>query len=146
MATTWYVIAHRAGARIVERRRGRELSLFEEVEHDRGRLKSGELDTDAAGSAFESSREGVRAMAKKQSAHERDAHDFARDLARGLQAARNDRSFDDLVLVAEPHFLGLLRRSLDVATSGRVRYTINRDLAHVPVRDLQRHIERAESR
>jgi len=136
MATTWYVIAHRAGARIVERRPDAELTLFEEIHHDRGRLKSGEIDTDGPGASFESHRGGVHAMTKSQSAHERDAFQFARDLARGLEAARNDGSFDYLVLVAEPRFLGILRGALDAPTASRISETIPRDLAQVPMHEL----------
>jgi protein required for attachment to host cells len=143
MAVTWYVIANRAGARIVQRVGYEPVTLFEEIDHQRGRLKSSELDTDRAGSAFESGRPGVHAMNTHESAHDRVAADFTRDLARGLSAARTDRSFDRLVLVAEPHLLGMLRRALDVPTASRVAWTLNRDFTHVPMRALDDTLRRS---
>ncbi|MDH5675974.1 MAG: host attachment protein [Myxococcales bacterium] len=142
MAITWYVIANRAGARILEARPDRPLRLVEVIEHESGRLKNRELDTDRAGSGYDSARAGVRAKTKSESAHEHNAADFARDLAGGLEAARNDRSFDYLVLVAEPHLLGLIRRALDVATASRVGFSINRDLTHVPLHALASQLQR----
>jgi protein required for attachment to host cells len=135
-------VANQAGARIFEHpAAGAGLTLVEEIDHPEGRLKSREIDTDRAGAAFESAAPGVRAMGREESAHERVAADFARKLAATLTASRNGGRFDQLVIVADPHLLGLLRRAMDVPTSSRIKRTLPKNLAHVPTHAMHEHLK-----
>jgi protein required for attachment to host cells len=141
MAKTWVLVANQAGARIFDHPvAGAELALVEEIDHPEGRLKNSEIDTDRAGAAFESAAPGVRAMGREESAHERVAADFARALAAKLSAARNDGRFDQLLIVADPHLLGLLRRAMDVPTGSRVKRAMPKNLAHVPTHAMHKHL------
>lgn len=138
MRTTFVVIAHRAGARLFTIDGDeRTLRLVAELENPRARQKNVELDTDSPGEAFASAgRGGGHPMNTAESAHERAASDFARELAAILSARRADRHFDDLVLVAEPGFLGMLRNALDHPTTACVRRTLHKNLAHEKAHDL----------
>lgn len=142
MKTTWVVVAHRAGARILEHRvPGKGLSLVTQVEHQEGRLRNSEINTDRPGRAFQRKGEGRSPMGTEESAHDRDAATFARQVADLVHTGRNENRFAQLVLVAEPRFLGLLRGALDGVTANTVSGTVSKDLAHVEVRDLAPHLE-----
>lgn len=136
MSTFWFVVAHRAGARIFEQQ-GRETpTLREDIPHPTGRLKTGEQDTDRPGVTQESVRPGVHALSTEQSAHDRDAQDFARVLADKLDKARTQQQLGGVVLVAEPRFLGLLRQAINRETTKLVRGTVPKDLAAEPTAAL----------
>lgn len=121
---TWILSAQRSGARIYgHEKAGQGLTLVREIQHEEGRLKDSEIDTDRAGHSLGHSYQ------TEQSPSERVAEDFARTLARVLEKERSDKSFDDLVLVASPRMLGLIRKSLDSATASKVRGSLDKEYA-----------------
>ncbi|MDD9971048.1 MAG: host attachment protein [Myxococcales bacterium] len=138
----WIVVAHRAGARfLVQDPKSRRLQLVEQRDHPEGRMRSGQLDTDAPGTAsMKGSQGGAHPMAREQSAHDREAANFARELADALRGYRAENRFGELVLVAEPGFLGMLREALDGPTSACVAGTIRKDLSHVDLNHLGPHL------
>ena len=64
------------------------------------------------------------------------AEPFARMLADKLQKGRIEGKYDELVLIAAPRFLGLLRGTLDNATTQMIRGTLDKDYAGLKDRDL----------
>lgn len=139
--TTWILVAHRAGARLYENPRpGKGLLLIAEHEHQEGRLHERDLLSDRPGRSFDSRGSGRHAMEPRESAKESVAEGFARRLADELGRARKAGRFDQLALVAEPHFLGLLKGALDDKTKARLVATVPRDLAECPDEELASHL------
>ena len=64
-------------------------------------------------------------------------------IAERLDAARNAHAYDELVLVAEPRFLGLLRRALDRATAALVVASVDKDLVAFDAAELLSHLAAA---
>ncbi len=124
---TWILTADRAGARIFTRYED-NLSLFETIPHEEGRLKANEVNSDRPGRVFDSAGMGRHSMGQAVSAEESIARDFARSLAEKLHDGRVQGSFTRLVLIAEPRFLGLLREALDSDTSRMVVSSIAKNL------------------
>jgi protein required for attachment to host cells len=60
---------------------------------------------------------------------------FTQQVAHHLETARAQNRYNRLVLVAEPHELGLLKESLDKKTGECVIATLNKNLAKV--RDIE---------
>lgn len=152
MTTTWIVIAHQAGARFLQHQTGQanrnKLIQVRELENPDGRKKNGEIESDRAGKTFTPMRggaTGMRSMGHEETAHQRVASNFARLIARELDSARVAHQFDELVLVAEPHFLGILKAALDTPTSRTVSAILAKDLAKVPLHDMREHINGALS-
>jgi protein required for attachment to host cells len=141
MKKTWIVVAHRAGARIFEHSGPRDLRLVEDIAHEEGRKKSSELESDAPGMAFSRQGQGQHAMSKEESAAERVAASFARDLADRLATGRKANRFEAVVLVAEPRFLGRLREALDTQTAHQVTASVGKDLAHASVHELPAYLQ-----
>ena len=136
---TWIVVGHRAGARILERKRG-GLQLLSEIVHEAGKLKDGEINSDRPGRAFDRTGGGRHAMSSQETPHDHVAGVFARELAETLRAGRLEHRFDRLVLVAEPRFMGMLRGALDGETAALIHDTVGKDLAKVPVDELSSHL------
>ena len=68
-------------------------------------------------------------MSPSEGPHDRAVSDFARALADKLKDARVQNQYKQLVLVAPPRFLGLLRSSLDGPTAQLVMASLDKDLA-----------------
>jgi len=66
---------------------------------------------------------------------------FAKELAEHLSKAHTNREFDDLVLTASPHMLGLLRPELDASVRDAVIAELPKDLVKTPDFDLKGHFE-----
>lgn len=136
---SWILTANRSGARILDKQGG-TLTLLETIENAEGRLRNRDIDTDRHGRAFDRATNARHALSTTESPHERIAKGFARGLADKLRQARLVRRFDRLVIVAEPHLLGLIRAELDAVTARTVIATVAKDLAHVPVDELAAHL------
>jgi protein required for attachment to host cells len=137
--STWIIVGHRAGARIVEHSRS-GLKLVSETEHAAGRLKDADMGSDKPGRISSSVGPGRNAYSPHESAHDHAAQTFANELAQTLRAARNEHRVERLVLVAEPRFLGMLRGALDGPTAALIHDEVHKDLANVPLHDLQGHL------
>ncbi len=61
---------------------------------------------------------------------------FAAELAERLEAGRVAGTFQRLILVAPPHFLGLLRESLDAPTRAMVHTSLDKDYSQETVPEL----------
>ena len=132
MSKTWIVVGHDAGARIFERRGiGKGLELVDELDNPGGRDRDGDFDADRPGRSFRRNAGDPRrsAFSRAESPRERVVADFARRVANTLGQARTEQRFGQLVLVAPPRFLGLLRASLDSPTARSVIGSLDKDFA-----------------
>jgi protein required for attachment to host cells len=134
MTTTMFVVADRTCARFLAES-GSRLDVIAEIEHPEGKLRNIDRDADRPGRTHDAT--GTRhAYERAESAQERITAQFARRLAKRIGALRTEHRYDELVLVAEPGLLGILRDALDAPTAKTVRRTIGKDLVHVPIHEL----------
>ena len=136
---SWILIANRVGARIVDKQ-GSKFTLIETISHEQGRLRDREVNSDKQGRGFDRKGGGGHALTASETAHEHDAKAFAQELAAKLRDERNAKHFERLVLVAEPHFLGLLRDALDSVTARTVIASVSKDLSRIALSDLASHL------
>jgi protein required for attachment to host cells len=140
MNETWILVAHRGGARLFEPGGAGGLALLQEIPHPEGRLKDRDLGSDEPGRGFDS--HGSRhAFQQEQGPAARIAEQYAKHLAALLEEGRIAHRFHRLVLVAEPHLLGLIRSALHEDTAALVVKTIHKDLGHIAEHDLPAHLE-----
>jgi protein required for attachment to host cells len=140
MNTTWILVAHRGGARLFENAGpGTGMKLLEDIPHPEGRLKSGEINADRPGRAFDtfSRRHG---MSQEHEAADQVSLMFAKHLCDKLEKARAENRFGKLVLVAEPRLLGELRAALNKPTAALVSATLDKDLIAIDNSDLPKHL------
>ena len=140
MKKTWVLVAHRGGARVFENKGpGTGLSLLQDIPHPDGRLRSKDLGTDEPGRSHDS--HGARHSFQQEvglAAHVAEA--FARQLAGILDEGRVGQRYGRLVLVAEAHFLGILRAALSREASALVTASLNKDLGHVKTDEMPKHL------
>ena len=72
--------------------------------------------------------------------HRFEKHRFARGMADLINRAAPRRAFDRLILVAPPETLGALRGKLSSAARSRLAGEITKDLTHIPLHELHRHL------
>ena len=141
MARTWILVAESSRAKLYAAQgRTNPLSELEDFVHPAGRMHEGDLVSDSAGSDGGSVGQGRHVMNEKTAAREQEHIDFAKELAQRLEAARVDGSFDQLVLIAPPAFLGLLRDNLSKGVMDRVSEQIDKNLVQQTADTVRGHL------
>lgn len=108
---SWVVVADRVQARVFARH---PFELLHVLNNPLGREKNRSLTTDKPGWARSrfSSPASTHALTGEKNQHEIAALQFAREIARFLEAKLIARRFDELLIVAEPKMLGRIRQML----------------------------------
>jgi len=144
----WILLAHRSGARLYVAS-GNEIRILREVDNPDGRRQNREIDTDAKGSRFSTvagrsspsgtfhSRQQKHGLDPQMEAAEHLADGFAHQLCEWLNQGRARSEFDELVVVAEPGFLGKIKRFLDKETQARLIEAIPHNWTALPKKQLQ---------
>ena len=136
--TTRVLVAHDAGCRAFEQRgRGKKLTLLSEIDFEDGRRHSGELDADRPGRGFDRKGGQGHAYEPQLDTRQHAVLQFAKELASDLAREYHLGAFDDLVLVAPPRFLGMLRDSLDTKLTRAVIATLAKDLPRADEAELR---------
>jgi protein required for attachment to host cells len=134
---TWIVVADGARGRVFAySHRTKEFDSALGQDFVGSRLHVRDRVTDRGGQTFESHGEGGHSKAKAQDAKEHRQEELAREIAGALTSGRNDKSYDELVLVAPPAFLGLLRQQLDAPTLQLVVASHDKDLSKLKEHEL----------
>lgn len=103
-------------------------------QHDR------DFSSDRPGRSYESVGGQRHAIERENDPRLREAVRFARRISRRLDEARRKGEYDELIVVAGPPFLGLMRKELSRPTRERVVHEIRKDLVHSPAGSLRRHL------
>jgi protein required for attachment to host cells len=103
-------------------------------------LHNRDMMSDRPGRSYESVGGQRHAIARENDPRRREALRFAKRISRRLDEARRKGEFDELVVVAGPPFLGMMRGELSRPTRQRVVHEIHKDLVHSPVESLQGHM------
>lgn len=130
MKTTWVLVAESGRARIFawSPRTGR-LSEMLDLVHPRSRHHPRDITTDLPGRSFDSLGGARHAMEPATDPKRHEAETFAREIAGHLERAGGQQRYEELVLIAPPRFLGLLREHLGDAARTRVSREIHKNLA-----------------
>lgn len=130
MANHWILAADSSQARLFTReKKYGPLTEQQDWLHPESRLHGKDLEDDRQGKTFSSYGYGQSDNQKHTEPKTREAKDFARDLAKFLDSARDKGEFESLSLVADPSFLGHLRDALDPETRKRIDQELDKSLA-----------------
>jgi protein required for attachment to host cells len=102
--------------------------------HDR------DFSSDRPGRTYESFGGARHALERENDPRSREAARFAKRIARRLDEARRKAEYENLIVVAGPAFLGLMREQLSKPTRECVVCEIRKDLVHSPVSALRSHL------
>lgn len=142
MATAWILVANASEAKIFAHTGiGKGLETLSTLSHSDSRKKSADLVTDRPGHMQGSGNgHGSRQPATDPKQHEHDI--FARELAQRLDQGRTANSFQRLIVVAEPHFCGLLKGAMNGKLGAMISDTINKDYTKLTDKELAGHLEK----
>jgi protein required for attachment to host cells len=135
---TWILITDASRARVFSADpAGTTWTLQREHQHPASRAKEAELDPSQRGRQQQRAGGPYRpAMEPSTPPKEVERETFARELAEGLERDFDAHRYAHLVLVAPPHFLGLLRKSLSDKVAKQVVATVDKDYTGLDVRRL----------
>jgi protein required for attachment to host cells len=141
----WILIADASRAVLYStEKRGDEWEVIDSYSHPESRQKNAELTPTEPGHSLKS-KGGARhtVLEAATSPKQAEMEHFAQQLADVLAAGTAQHSYDSWVLVAPPHFLGLLRERLSTETGKRLAASINKDFTFTDAHDARRRLEDA---
>ncbi|MCW8995157.1 MAG: host attachment protein [Psychromonas sp.] len=135
MSKTLVMVAGAAVARVFSYLAGEEFTLLKEFSHPQSRQKGSDLVSDRPGHS-EGKGGGHGAFVPSNNPKELEAERFARELAQWLDDERKQNRCNQVMLVADPGFLGILNKSINNQTSQLIFKTLDKDYSQVNQRDL----------
>ncbi|WP_290652500.1 host attachment protein [Aquisalimonas sp.] len=134
------VVANASEARIFFRDGLGPVKEAERLEHPENRQHAGDLEEQGPGAQHESTKSKVRRMDPRTETTEKYAQRFASEVASRLQKIRTQGQAEQLVIAAEPRFLGRLRGGLDDKTAGLVTHTVDKDLTGASIEQIKKSL------
>jgi protein required for attachment to host cells len=129
---TWILIANSSHAVLYSsEKRDQEWTLVKSFEHPEGRELSSEISPSSPpGRMLKSKGTGARSAVEPHTTpKEAESEHYAKLLASYLDHGAATAAFEALVLVAPPHFLGVLHGALGQQTAKHLKKTIHKDFA-----------------
>jgi protein required for attachment to host cells len=129
MYQTLVVVADSGRARFYAmKNKGTPLVELADYVHTETRLHASELITDRQGRTFDSKGFARHAKESRSPVRVQQAKKFARQISANIEAERKKNKFAELLLVAAPEFLGMLRKALSRESGKLVTRQIDKDL------------------
>lgn len=122
--------------------RGDDWRIIDSYDHPESRMKSSDLSPTEPGHSLKS-KGGTQhsVMQSSTSPKEAEKEHFAQQLADILNEGARKQSFDGLVLVAPPHFAGLLQQHLSADAKKRIKATVHKDYTFTDAREARQRLE-----
>lgn len=140
---TWVLVADSSRGRLYSvAEQGKPWSFLKEYAHPASRVSEGGLTTSPPGRMHGSASGGSRSsMESKTSPKHIEFEQFAHELAGVLHSGHGQQSYKRIVLVAPPHFLGLLRKTINHTVSKLIEVTVDKDYLHLSDKDIRAHLD-----
>ncbi|HEY5702653.1 MAG TPA: host attachment protein [Gammaproteobacteria bacterium] len=119
---------------------GKPLEEMPGLENPEGRLHKRDLTSDRPGRTFDSKGATRHAKEQKTDVKKQVAINFVRQITSYLEDRKNE--YNELVLIAPPAFLGLLRENLHENLAKLVTREIDRDIVSSDVKDIQQYLKK----
>ncbi|MCW9014815.1 MAG: host attachment protein [Gammaproteobacteria bacterium] len=116
-----------------------DLNEIDSLAHPEGRLHEQDLVSDLPGKDSGNGT-GGHAYQVQTEPKEQDAINFAKRIAKTLEASHNANKFAHLVVVSAPAFLGTLRKQFSDQVRKLVRFELDKNLTVHSVEDIRKHL------
>ena len=131
------VVADAVHARIFRTRKGlKNMEEKEDPVHMESRRRDHELDTDGAGRTGDQQ----STLDPRTSAKETEERTFAKHLGKHVKELYNHDRFEELILVASPRFLGMLREELPSPLDKLDTRSFDKELVHLSADEIAGYI------
>jgi protein required for attachment to host cells len=141
MSVTWVLVANASAAHLyINDGPNKGLRKLREFAHDRSRAKLADLiDTQAADGRSGTAHRAAYQPASTARAHEADR--FATELTEALESGRKQRTYQRLIVVAAPQFMGRLKRRFGTPLQRLLTDSFEKDYTKSDSRSLARKLE-----
>lgn len=140
MTITWVVAADLTDAKIYALGQVKgELVLIKEFKNPEGRYKTGDIGFDKPGQ-FEKPMHGFSKSFEHPDPKTVELHQFAKIIAHMLEHSRTQNEFNHLIIVAEPHFHGILAHELNPHVASMIKKNIQRNYLRLSASELYAHV------
>ncbi len=141
MASTWVLIADNTRARLFLA--SNRLSPLQEINtlvHPEARLHEQELTSDLPGRSYKGDGSGRHGMADTTEPKRQEAINFAREISNHLEEARKKGELKQLIIIAAPMLLGLLREQLSNTTRKLITMELDKNITQLKPDEIRRHL------
>lgn len=118
-----------------------QLDELDQLTHDEARQRERDINSDRPGRQQGGAGSSHHGVSVEDSAREQGSVMFAKQIGEYLEADRVKQNPRGLVVMAPPHFLGILRKELSGECQKLVVQTVNKDLLQSTTRVILDHIE-----
>jgi len=144
MKSFWILVADSGRARIFTADTpSSPLEELEDIAHTEGRLHDREITSDLPGRmrhASSAGNVGGHAYDPSSDPKKHEARNFAHSIAQHLEEALNENKFEQLVVIAEPSFLGMLRNNLSEQVKKTVCLELDKSITTHSAADIRGHL------
>ncbi|MBS0351591.1 MAG: host attachment protein [Proteobacteria bacterium] len=126
MDTTWILVANASLATLYSFESSPspqakpKLTVVDNFSHPESRMKDTDIASDRAGEYINTAG-GHGNFTEQSDPHQYEATVFARELSKKLEQGRTQNQYRKLILVAAPHFMGLLRECIAEKPFGNIK-------------------------
>ena len=140
MKNTWVLVADSSRARLfVAGSATSALTEFETLTHMEAKQHERKITSDLPGSQAGSDGRH-HGMSSETDPKKYEDIEFAKTVSQHLEDARNKHTFNELIVVAAPAFLGLLREHLTAETLKLITLEIDKNLTQHSEEDIRQHL------
>jgi protein required for attachment to host cells len=134
----WFIVANRASAEIYREGANHAFDLELRLMNPEGSMLEQNLDADRPGRGFSSAGGGTihHGLDRRSDQHEEVARKFSKLIIRKVNEFVDQNHIQSMVLVAEPHFLGILKEDLSPKLKKIVKETINKEFGLKTTREM----------
>jgi len=141
MKPTWILVADSSRARIFTTDSSTSpLQEIETLAHPESREHEQEMTSDLPGKHQNDTGIGAHGFQDEIEPKQQEMIRFANALANHLDEARKQNRFKQLLIVAAPSFLGLLRKELPEPTQKLVAFELDKNLTQHGPEDIRKHL------
>ena len=139
---TWILIVDGERARLLQNLGpGKGLSRAINGEFFYDTRATRDLGTDKPGRSFESASAARHAYEPKVDWHRAEKQVLCKEMAKIVNQGALEKSYERLVLIAPPQILGDLRQMLDDHAKSKIIGEMDKDLTHIPDKEIPKHLE-----
>ncbi len=140
MKSTWILVADNTRARFFTAETpSSALEEIDDLMHSEGRLHDKEMTTDLPGKIKNADGSG-HAFEQPTDPKKHEADNFANRVAQHIESAHNTKKFEQLLIIAEPSFLGLLRKHLPDHIKTHVNFELDKNITGLSAADIRKHL------
>ena len=140
MKSTWILVADSSRARIFVADTPSTIQEIEDFTHAEGRLHEQDMTSDLPGKGAGVAGAGKHAYQDQIGPKEQEAINFAKSIANHLDKAHNANKFERLMIIADPSFLGKLRKQLSDQSQNAICFDLDKNITMHSVDDIRKHL------